>query len=84
MLKIDEIEEFAKRDKITTSDDFNVSHAPSGCNCHKTNGYKIFYEIVYDEESGFPRVEKSKNIHKILSVHFQFRGNDVPLPQMVN
>ena len=59
----------------------NASHAPSGYNCQKTNDYIIFYEIVYDEESEFPRVEKSIKIRKTLSVHLQFRGNDVPLPQ---
>ena len=64
MLKIDEIEEFAKRDKISTFDDLNASHAPSEYNCHKTNDYITFYEIVYDEENGFPRVEKSITIHK--------------------
>ena len=64
MLKIDEIEEFAKRDKISTFDDLNASHAPSGYNCHKTNDYIIFYVIVHDEESGFPTVEKNITMHK--------------------
>ena len=36
MLKIDEIEEFAKWDKISTFEDLSASHAPSGYNCHKT------------------------------------------------
>ena len=64
-----------------TFNGLNASHAPSGYNYHKTNDYIIFHEIVYDEESGFPRVEKSIKIHKTLLVHLQFRGNDVPLPQ---
>ena len=88
MLKIDEIQEFAKRNKITTFDDLNASHAPSRYNCNKTNDttkqktkMTPFYEIIYDEESEFPRVEKSIKIHKTLSVHLQFRGNDIPLPQ---
>ena len=33
MLKIDKIEEFAKRDKISTFDNLNANHASSGYNC---------------------------------------------------
>ena len=48
MPKIDKIKEFAKRDKISTFDDLNANHAPSGYNYHKINGYIIVYEIIYD------------------------------------
>ena len=68
MLKIDKIEEFAKRDKISTFDDLNASHAPSGYTYHKTNDYIIFYMIIYDQESGSPRVEKSITMHKSFGI----------------
>ena len=47
----------------------------------KFNDHALFYNLVFDEETKFPKVLESIKVDSDLHVKLQYNGIPVPLPQ---
>ena len=58
MYQDDKLSSFQNKDIITCSADLCSRDAPNNYSSHKTDHYVIYYNLFFDEESGFPSSEK--------------------------
>ena len=72
---------FRERDTITSLADLNETTAPDGFQFKKSNGYVLFYNLVFDEETKFPKILVSIKVDSDLHIQLQYNGLWVPLPQ---
>jgi hypothetical protein len=77
----DEQDTFGERDSITTLDDLNETVAPDGFQFKKSNDHVLFYNLVFDQETDFPKILESIKVDSYLHVQLQYNGIPVALPQ---
>ena len=80
ILQKDELKDFQNKDLIRYLSDLNESHAPQGFSFKKGEGHVIYYNLKFDDESGFPNIFESIKIDEELHVKLQQNGCPVPLP----
>ena len=68
---------FAK--EITSLANLNETTAPDGFQFKKSNDHVLFYNLVFDKETRFPKILES--VDSDLHVQLQYNGISVPLPQ---
>ena len=76
----DEIKPFLQNVRISDFSTLAVSHSPEGFSCKKTPECIIFYNLVFDPDTGFPNIFESIRVDTELHVQLQYNGNHVPLP----
>ena len=76
----DELSEFKKKDTITFND-LDSSTAPVGFQYNKFDICVLYFNLVYDDESRFPKILESIKIDNDLHVQLQYHGIYLPLPQ---
>ena len=70
-----------ERDKITSLADLNGTTALDGFQFKKYNGHVLFYNLVFDKDTKFPKILESIKVDSDLHVQLQYNGIPVPLPQ---
>ena len=70
-----------ERDTITSLADLNETTAPDGFQFKKSNDHALFYNLVFDKETKFPKILESIKVDSDLHVQLQNNGIPVPLPQ---
>ena len=81
LISNDQMDTFHERDTITTLVDLNETTAPDGFQFKKSNDHALFYNLVFDEETKFPKILESIKVDSNLHVQLQYNGIPVPLPQ---
>ena len=76
----DELETFRLQDQIRNFEMLNESHSPEGYSCKKTEECIVFFNLVFDDSTGFPHIFESIKVDKNLHVQLQYNGNPMPLP----
>ena len=56
------------------------SHSVEGFSCKKTPECIIYYNLVFDPDTGFPNIFESIRVDTELHVQLECNGNPVPLP----
>ena len=74
----DELPTFQQRDIIRTFIDLNESIAPAGFQFKKSDNCVLYFHLVFDDESKFPKILESIKVDYDLHVHLQYNG--IPLP----
>ena len=59
----------------------NKTTAPDGVQFKKSNDHALFYNLVFDKETKFPKILESIKVDSDLHVQLQYNGIPVPLPQ---
>ena len=77
----DELETFHEKDIIGTLDDLKESNAPTGFQFKRSEDHILFYNLVIDENTQFPKILESIKIDRELHVQLQYNGIPLPLPQ---
>ena len=80
MYQDDELSSFQNKDIITCFADLCSRDAPNNYSSHKTDDYAIYYNLFFDEESGFPSIREAIKVDKNLHVQLQLCSKPVPLP----
>ena len=75
------MDSFRERDTITSLADLNETTAPDGFQFKKSNDHALFYNLVFDKETKFPKILESIKVDSDLHVQLQYNGIPVPLPQ---
>ena len=70
---------FAK--EITSLANLNETTAPDGFQFKKSNDHVLFYNLVFDKETRFPKILEPVKVDSDLHVQLQYNGISVPLPQ---
>ena len=65
---------------ITSFEELSAQHAPPSYTCFKAENEIIFYQLILDQNSKFPRIEGAIKVDKRLQVQLQYREKPVPLP----
>ena len=53
----DDASKFMKAENILTFDELDSSHCQSGFQTYKTDNYIFYYNLVYNENTGFPSIK---------------------------
>ena len=77
----DELESFLENDVIHSLDDLNENHAPANFQFKRSHEYVLYYNLVFDETTNFPKVHEAIKIDSELHVQLQYKGIPVPLPK---
>ena len=77
----DELDAFRQKDKISSLNDISQSDVLRGYEKKAGEGYVLFYNIVFDENTNFPNILESIKIDLDLHVQLQYNGNPLPLPR---
>ena len=75
----DDLNDFVSQDTIKSFEEISVKHAPARYHFHRGNGFIVFYNLVINQDTGFPKVYEVIRIDPGLHVKLKFCGNDVPL-----
>ena len=67
----DELSNFQNKDVISCFADLCSRNAPKGYCCHKTDHCKIYYNLVFHKESGFPSIREAIKVDQSLHVQLQ-------------
>ena len=59
LISNDQMDTFHERDTITSLADLNETTAPDGFQFKKSNNHTLFYNLVYDKETKFPKTLES-------------------------
>ena len=59
----------------------NETTAPDGFQLKKSNDHVLFYDLVFDEKTKFPKILESIRVDLDLHVQLQYNGIPIPLPQ---
>ena len=81
LISNDKMDTFRERDTIMSLADLNETTAPDGFQFKKSNDHALFYNLVFDEETNFPKILESMKVNSDLHVQLQYNGRPVPLPQ---
>ena len=77
----DELDCFQKSDTVKTLYDLNETTTPAGFQFKRSDDHALFYNVVFDEETKFPKVLQSIKVDSDLHVQLKYNGIPVPLPQ---
>ena len=72
---------FRERDTIMSLAAFNETTTPDGFQFKKSNDNALFYNLIFDEETKFPKILESIKVDSDLHVQLQYTEIPVPLPQ---
>ena len=75
------MDSFRESDTITSLADLNETTAPDGFQFKKSNDHALFYNLVFDKETKFPKILESIKVGSDLHVQLQYNGIPVPLPK---
>ena len=81
LISNDQMDSFRKKDMIMTLADLNETTASDGFQFKKSNDHALFYNLVFDKETKFPKILGSVKVNLDLHVQLQYNGISVPLPQ---
>ena len=81
LISYDQMNTFRKRHTITSLANLNETTAPNGFQFKKSNDHALFYNLVFDKETKFPKILESIKVYSGLHVQLQYNGIPVPLPQ---
>ncbi len=76
----DELPRYASIDPVLHNLKELENHCPKGFTARMTDEYLLFYRIVFDEETQFPKVLESIRVDEHFHVQLQYNGDPVPLP----
>ena len=76
-----ELDCFPKSNTLKTLDDLNETTTPGGFQFKKSGDHALFYNLVFDGETQFPKILQSIKVDSHLHVQLQYNGIPVPLPQ---
>ena len=76
----DEMPKYAEIDPVIHNLKDMERFCPEGFTARLTNDCLLFYRIVFDEKTQFPKVLESIKIDEKLHVQLQYNGDPVPLP----
>ena len=75
------MDSFCERDTITSLVNLNNATATDGFQFKKSNDNALFYNLVFDKETKFPKTLESIKADSDLHVQLQYNGIPVTLPQ---
>ena len=81
LISNDQMDTFCKKHTITSLANLNETTAPDGFQFKKSNNHALFYNLVFDKETKFPKILESIKVDSGLHVQLQYNGIPVPLPQ---
>ena len=81
LISNNQMDTFRERDTIITLADLNEATASDGFQLKKSNVHVLFYDLVFDEETKFPKILESIRVDLDLHVQLQYNGIPIPLPQ---
>ena len=81
LISNDQKDTFHERDNITNLADLNETTAPNGFQFKKSNNHALFYNLVFDEETKFPKILESIKVDSDFHVKLQYSGIPAPLSQ---
>ena len=70
-----------EKDTITSLANLNETAAPDGLQFKKSNDHALFYKLVFDKETKFPKIQELIKVDSDLHVQLQYNGIPVPLLQ---
>ena len=76
----DELNIFLSNDKIVDFSQINEKFAPKGYMCNISEEHAVFYNLQFDENTGFPKILESIKVDKNMHVQLQYNGYPLPLP----
>ena len=76
----DQMKKFLENDVISCFEDIDEQHSPRGYQFMKRDDCVIYYKLVFDEITSFPKVFASIRIDTYFHVQLQCNGNPLPLP----
>ena len=74
-----QMDTFRERDAITILADLSETTTPDGFQFKKSNDHALFYNLVFDKETKFPKILEWIKVDSDLHVQLQYNG--IPLPQ---
>ena len=77
LISNDQMDSFHKRDTITSLADLNETTAPDGFQVKKSTDHALFYNLVFDKETKFPKILEW--IKTYSDLHVQLQYNAIPL-----
>ena len=77
----DELDSFQKSDTVKTLDDLNESTTPAGFQFKRSDDNALFYNLLLDKETKFPKILQSIKVDSDLHAQLQYNGTPVPLSQ---
>ena len=77
----DELPTFQQLDMIRTFKDLNKSIAPAGFQFKELDNHVLYFHLVFDDETKFPKILESIKVDNDLHVQLQCNGMPLPLPQ---
>ena len=76
----DELPKYAEIDPVIHNLTELERHRQEGFTARLTDDCLVFYRIVFDEKTQFPKILESIKVDKQLHVQLQYNGDPVPLP----
>ena len=67
-----------EKDTITSLANLNETAAPDGLQFKISNDHALFYNLVFDKETKFPKIQELIKVDSDLHVQLQY--NDIPVP----
>ena len=77
----DELDSFQKSDTVKTLDDLNESTTPAGFQFKRSDDNALFYNLLLDKKTKFPKILQSIKVDSDLHAQLQYNGTPVPLSQ---
>ena len=77
LISNDQMDTFRERDTITSLADSNQTTAPDGFQFKKSTDHALFYNLVFDKETKFPKMLEWVKADSDLHVQLQY--NAIPL-----
>ena len=81
LISNDQMDNFRERDTITSLADLNKTTASDGFQFKKSNDHALCYNLVFEEETKFPKVLETIKVDADLHVQLQYNDKPIPLPQ---
>ena len=77
LISNDQMDTFRERDTITSLADSNQTTAPDSFQFKKSTDHALFYNLVFDKETKFPKILEW--IKTYSDLHVQLQYNAIPL-----
>ena len=81
LISNDQMDTFCERDTIMSLPDLNETTAPDGFQFKKSNDHSLCYNLVFAEETKFPKILETIKVDSNLHVQLEYNGIPVLLPQ---